>query len=94
MKYNQKILATLFILLISITGNARELFDNDWKFSLGYFPSAPSFNFDDSGWRTLDLPHDWSIKGKIEQTNPMCRKNKLQPTLKKIHKPNEPSVRQ
>jgi beta-galactosidase len=45
-------------------------FDRSWKFILGDFPAAINFEFDDSGWRNLDLPHDWSIEGKIDQKNP------------------------
>lgn len=45
-------------------------FDQDWKFSLGSKPEASSPKYDDSNWRTLDLPHDWSIEGAIEQKNP------------------------
>src|SRR5215470_13010176 len=38
-------------------------FDRDWRFSKGDFPSAAMPAFDDSAWRHLDLPHDWSIEG-------------------------------
>ena len=41
----------------------RELdFDAGWKFHLGDVPGAESATFDDSQWRNLDLPHDWSIE--------------------------------
>jgi len=50
--------------------NRKQLFDHDWKFNLGDDTSAKSINFDDSSWRTLDLPHDWSIEGKIDPKNP------------------------
>ncbi|MBC8006107.1 MAG: beta galactosidase jelly roll domain-containing protein, partial [Verrucomicrobia bacterium] len=41
----------------------RELnFDEEWKFYLGDVQGAESMDFDDSQWRTLDLPHDWSIE--------------------------------
>ena len=49
----------------------KQLFDYNWKFELGDFPSAVSNNFDDENWRSLDLPHDWSIEGKLDQENPM-----------------------
>jgi len=35
-------------------------FDEGWLFSLGDSPGAESPRFDDSGWRPVDLPHDWS----------------------------------
>ncbi len=37
--------------------------DFDWLFSLGDFPAGAMPAFDDSGWRKLNLPHDWSIEG-------------------------------
>ena len=48
----------------------KQLFDFDWKFSLGNASDYSSLNFDDSNWRKLNLPHDWSIEGKSEKTNP------------------------
>ena len=48
----------------------KQLFDFDWKFSVGEFSTANAVNFDDSSWRKLDLPHDWSIEGKSEKNNP------------------------
>jgi beta-galactosidase len=38
------------------------LFDFSWKFHRGGAQGAESPGFDDSGWRTVDLPHDWSIE--------------------------------
>lgn len=38
-------------------------FNLDWKFSLGDISEASEPQFDDSQWRGLDLPHDWSIEG-------------------------------
>ncbi|MDM7925951.1 MAG: glycoside hydrolase family 2 TIM barrel-domain containing protein [bacterium] len=45
-------------------------FGEDWKFSLTDDPSAGGPGFDDRNWRTLDLPHDWSIEGTIDRNNP------------------------
>jgi beta-galactosidase len=41
----------------------RESFDLNWKFQKGDHPGAQEPEFSDSGWRSLDLPHDWSIEG-------------------------------
>jgi beta-galactosidase len=38
------------------------LFDSDWRFHLGGAQGAEAPDFDDSQWRKLDLPHDWSIE--------------------------------
>lgn len=44
--------------------------DFDWKFSLGDQEGAHLESFDDSSWRKLDLPHDWSIEGEYSKDNP------------------------
>jgi len=48
----------------------KELIDHNWKFFLGDSPSAGAVDFDDKNWRNLDLPHDWSIEGKVDPNNP------------------------
>ncbi|MFZ0430068.1 MAG: hypothetical protein WAO20_18265, partial [Acidobacteriota bacterium] len=35
---------------------------NDWKFLRGDPSGAEQLSFDDGAWRTVDLPHDWSIE--------------------------------
>ncbi|MGG7078238.1 Ig-like domain-containing protein, partial [Clostridium sardiniense] len=37
-------------------------FNDNWKFNLGDVPGAKEKKFDDSKWRGLTLPHDWSIE--------------------------------
>ncbi len=39
-----------------------QLFDMEWKFFKGELTGAEMPEFEDSQWRTLDLPHDWSIE--------------------------------
>lgn len=41
-------------------------FNDDWKFSKGEFEGAQSPGFDDSAWRSLQLPHDWAIEGPFD----------------------------
>jgi len=57
--------AALMLYAFSLTADARvtEDFDADWMFSKGDYASAMMPAFDDSGWRTLNVPHDWSIEG-------------------------------
>ncbi|MBW6500709.1 MAG: DUF4982 domain-containing protein [Bacteroidales bacterium] len=38
------------------------LFDADWKFHRGGAQGAESPLFNDSDWRKIDLPHDWSVE--------------------------------
>ncbi|MDE6161312.1 MAG: beta galactosidase jelly roll domain-containing protein, partial [Muribaculaceae bacterium] len=45
-------------------------FNDGWRFHLGEVAGAETPGFDDSGWRTLDLPHDWAIEGDFSQDNP------------------------
>jgi beta-galactosidase len=37
--------------------------DPGWRFTLADPVGAEQPKFDDRGWRTVDLPHDWSIEG-------------------------------
>src|SRR5436309_12347636 len=45
-------------------------FDQGWRFHLGDVPGAQDPAFADASWRTLDLPHDWSIEGEFSEHNP------------------------
>ncbi|HEU6449304.1 MAG TPA: glycoside hydrolase family 2 TIM barrel-domain containing protein [Verrucomicrobiae bacterium] len=47
-------------------------FDDDWLFSLGDFLNATAPAFDDSAWRKLDLPHDWSIEQPFDPNLASC----------------------
>jgi len=61
----------MFVQAQSKAGNdRRQPFDFDWKFSLADNATAKSRDFDDRTWRSLDLPHDWSIEGSINPKNP------------------------
>ena len=44
--------------------------DSDWRFFLGDAASAEAPSFNDSSWRTVDLPHDWSIESAPAKDNP------------------------
>jgi beta-galactosidase len=45
-------------------------FDADWRFFRGDAPGAQAASFDDAKWRTLSVPHDWSIEGPFDSANP------------------------
>ena len=51
----------------SSTARIRESFDFGWKFLKGDSPGAQQPEFPDSAWRTVDLPHDWSIEGPFSE---------------------------
>ncbi|MDO4165192.1 MAG: glycoside hydrolase family 2 TIM barrel-domain containing protein [Bacteroides sp.] len=42
-------------------------FNQGWKFHLGSVANAEQPQYDDSQWRTLDLPHDWSVEPVLYQ---------------------------
>ena len=73
MKDIRSILFFLFAFCCA-TLTAREVqsFNYNWKFSLdmGSDDKAAAPEFDDSGWRTLDVPHDWAIEGDFDEHNP------------------------
>lgn len=84
---SRNILMSLIIILTGHSVNALEpsvvltearsktSFNKDWKFSLGDHPDYRKADFDDSGWRNLDLPHDWSIEGEFCPDHPSGRQN-------------------
>ncbi len=50
------------------TQRQRLLMDYGWSFTRGDPAGAEEVTFDDSGWRSLDLPHDWSIEGPYDES--------------------------
>jgi len=64
----------LFVVLIGCGRESQELaarskrsFDTDWRFSRDSITGAEQPSYDDSKWRVLDLPHDWSIEDIPQQ---------------------------
>ena len=63
----------LFLVLqLNISGQVRSTidFNKDWKFMLGNDSLASNPLFDDSKWRSLSLPHDWSIESDFIKDAP------------------------
>ena len=70
------ILAILLGVTVSLHGAADaprldRRIDDGWRFTLGDGASNASATLDDSKWTEVTLPHDWSIAGPNEATNPM-----------------------
>lgn len=82
----KRILTLLLILFTIASTNARErktLLDFGWKFLKGEGSEQCSgTEFDDSKWRTLDLPHDWSIEGAPKVDEPSGNDGGYRPTGK------------
>src|ERR1700712_5577267 len=76
MKFNYKYLIISALLIISNSNKTlsqsrtKVSFNQDWHFKLGDLPKAAESVFDDSKWRVLNLPHDWSIEGEFNEKNP------------------------
>ena len=65
MTRNKLLLTLVGLLFVAASAEgARQdmLFNFDWKFKLGDAAGAEKTDFDDSGWRSLDLPHDFQIE--------------------------------
>lgn len=65
----------LVFMLIAINSFAQQTrqkldFDRGWKFNLGQVDQGEQTNLNDSKWRKLNLPHDWSIEGTFSKDNP------------------------
>src|SRR5687768_14209432 len=43
------------------------LFDDGWKFYKGNVVGAEATSFNDGSWRSIDIPHDWSIETLPDQ---------------------------
>ncbi|HEY0679120.1 MAG TPA: beta-galactosidase GalB [Chitinophagaceae bacterium] len=57
-----------------------ELFNQNWKFLLGDDSTASAPLFNDGKWRSLQLPHDWSIEGSFSEKNPATTQGGALPT--------------
>jgi beta-galactosidase len=60
----------LALILLLVAQRQTQNFDHAWRFHLGDVAGAQATSFDDAGWRTLDVPHDWSIEGEFSEQNP------------------------
>ncbi len=56
------------------------LFDDGWKFIQKDIPGAEQKDYLDADWRTLDLPHDWSVEGKFDRNHPSTDRSGYLPT--------------
>ena len=67
--------AIFFCLLIGLSSavvaaeNRSVDINSGWRFHLGEVPAATNAGFNDSSWRALDLPHDFSSEGDFSPTN-------------------------
>jgi len=52
-------------------GDSKKINDN-WKFNLQDTPDAQNAAFNDSKWQSVNVPHDWSVRGQLSPTLASC----------------------
>jgi beta-galactosidase len=78
---NERLFLHLFLLtfsallFINCSVSSQEIrriedFNKNWKFYLGVVSDGQKPELDDSQWKILNLPHDWSIGGSFSEDNP------------------------
>jgi beta-galactosidase len=76
MNLKRNVAAALLLLLAAsvCVANSRPgkrvSFNRDWRFQLGDVTNGQDVKLNDTGWRRLDLPHDWSIEGAFSEKHP------------------------
>ncbi len=83
--YKRFILSIITILALvscsqSDVSRSRVSMDFDWKFIQEDIKGAEVTDFDDSKWRSLNVPHDWSIEGNYDKSNPAGKAGGFLPT--------------
>jgi beta-galactosidase len=64
------LLLTAFVCLANPRPGKRASFNQDWRFQLGDVAKGQDVSLNDSAWRRLNLPHDWSIEGEFSEKHP------------------------
>ena len=74
MKLKILIFAVVSLLLSNISINAQDMnFNEGWQFFKGEAEGAENPDYNDSKWRSLNLPHDWAIEGPFSnEYNARC----------------------
>ncbi|MCJ7693675.1 MAG: DUF4982 domain-containing protein [Sedimentisphaerales bacterium] len=70
--------AMAFILIITLisqvkaveSGRSQLPLDHFWRFEKGDIPDADGAGFDDSSWRIVSVPHDWTIEDLTRANGP------------------------
>ncbi len=77
-KYIYQMVSALLLSLLCLQMKAQvsfgdaQAFNNGWLFLLEDDSAAVRIDYDDSCWRKLDLPHDWSIEGQLSPDLASC----------------------
>lgn len=54
-------------LVVQVSGRTISNLDAVWRFFKGNLTDGDNPKLDTSKWRTMDLPHDWSIEGSFDK---------------------------
>jgi beta-galactosidase len=52
-------------------GDSKKINDN-WKFMLQDIPDVQNTTYNDSKWQSVNVPHDWSVEGRLSSTLASC----------------------
>ncbi|PJJ07312.1 beta-galactosidase/beta-glucuronidase [Flavobacterium sp. 1] len=52
-------------------GDSKKINDN-WKFTLQDASDAQNTTYDDANWQSVNVPHDWSVEGRLSPTLASC----------------------
>ncbi len=76
MKYRYSIVVFFILIFFGVKVNGQnenvriiQSFDSSWKFLKADTNGAEQTNFDDANWRSVNVPHDWSIEGPYDRNN-------------------------
>jgi beta-galactosidase len=57
------------VITIANAQRTQTLFDDNWKFIKSDIPNSEKESINDNDWRTVELPHDWSIEDLPNQSD-------------------------
>ena len=66
----KKLLSVVIVFCAHICAAERVNVDEGWTFIQEDVPAAATVDFSEADWRTLDLPHDWSVEGRFDPGHP------------------------
>ena len=62
------------------SGRVTTSFDPGWRFLKAEAPGAQAPSYSDAAWKSVAVPHDWSIEGPYDKANPSARGGGYLPT--------------
>ena len=70
---HEKNLGLVFILMLYYAANSQNLFNSEWQFHKGVCITEKKNSSNTIKWRTVNLPHDWGIKGPFSRNGQVLR---------------------